>query len=1005
MGRWDALTTSGEGSKTKKDSNRLGKKTWREKCSTANFGCATRTEQQVTDKSGVRYRELKRRCQHGRSNGKNETAAFATYLSHMLDSLPAEMVVSETVPHIFLPFLEALLCQIGIFDRASPIANTKFEDCEDSACFCKVMFFFRRMLSHPQYANAVMAPVVREVSFEGKESLVENSIRRRLLRILEQILSCHQSLSKLLVVESCQTLAEALRVANLTDGAMLRRDEAGDKLGSVIKTVLLRVAPCDSILSHEESLKSEQALLFAALHLFKVYVRLYPESSPNFASLLLHDHSNNSPSPLPCGCKAASSFLCLLHNRNTEAIDCVKELIQHLPLDRWLQSAPKNVQGFHSTLNFPHRTASGLDSLLVLVACLLRRVDSSDASLTLGLSTTLLQQVPFEIVPSLMPSAMQLVEQLSTMMEIPSNDRNAEGIETYSTAAASAFVLLSGGHATPEGCTTSMVLPMRLWLTHQNGKSFFRILLHQAGQKTVRSVCPSLILRSIVRSYPALVVDDANLQRGFASCLNCLTSATEPVRIKERLDVLEGFLEGRYRAASNDGLETLGSSSVLEPFMLELTKALHSGASSCRVAACSCFSYLLPQDWNALETASGGSLTHISPILELCSQGSAHTMAQSLKALGSLCTSYYSPLRAKLLAAKAQQQSTGVQRICTVAIQSSTNGSAKVRCMAIFAIGNLCFCLRQHPDLAILIDCRALESLSHRLIDATKDPDDKVTGNAIRSAGHVASLLLERDMLGYNRTNEATWQTSFYRSIIALLANVVRDSIRAACKKDVSTLSWKDRQWRNKHGWGSCHTLTLLIESGIKCQADISSEVYDAACALVECVDCISLLNEKMASSACVAMTALLSMDSSVLGARTDRESLIGRCIGSCIRFLFGNSAVPNRAIRVGSCSSAKEKRLLGEAERLLSVLSENATISDASLALEECFRFLGTKDTMLMWLLDWMRGHSCSKHVYKVFSGALSHLGSGSFSISPEIEILFWNRTTGLIEENEDEL
>jgi hypothetical protein len=101
-----------------------------------------------------------------------------------------------------------------------------------------------------------------------------------------------------------------------------------------------------------------------------------------------------------------------------------------------------------------------------------------------------------------------------------------------------------------------------------------------------------------------------------------------------------------------------------------------------------------------------------------------------------------------------------------------------------------------------------------------------------------------------------------------------------------NTLSWKERSVAKRHGWGACNSLSLLFNCSEMIREDgrMKSCCSTAFRLLTECIEKYWLLNEKVTSSAMVAIRAL---STSSLTQVAGRSGLIGQACAMCAVRLF----------------------------------------------------------------------------------------------------------------------
>lgn len=174
------------------------------------------------------------------------------------------------------------------------------------------------------------------------------------------------------------------------------------------------------------------------------------------------------------------------------------------------------------------------------------------------------------------------------------------------------------------------------------------------------------------------------------------------------------------------------------------------------------------------------------------------------------------------------------------------------------------------------------------MFDSISDDNDKVSGNALRSIGHLGCLVLRSDY--QQALTQSQWDNdAFFSKLLSCLSIKVEDVEATIQGHDRSrNLSWKQRSAAKRHGRVACNTLALLFGVLSRRFPDLSDAIVSgcqrAVHALISCVGYLqSPLNDKVIMAA---TAALRQLSSTLLSSLSGKSGMIGEAMVSCILFL-----------------------------------------------------------------------------------------------------------------------
>ena len=407
------------------------------------------------------------------SNGSEQAlVSLAKSLGDVLDQIPATRVAESIVSDIFL----------------------KKPDMSPS-CQMSVLQAIQTLLQSPNHASAMLAPLVEDVSPEGKEQLRVNPIRIQLFQMLQQKLLLQDDD---LANASCETLTRALQISFKMEQTRRHANSlALDAEPASLQLCLMKRLP-------------RPETRFGGLELLQTYLKRHPYCAPSLAMPLLDSYRQLTKSSCrQCGYAGTSLLLDCLHEGADAACasDCLVLLLRNLPLELWLSTPDNNPGKFRSTLDFYGRVSNVLEYVAGVTLCLLKD-QGNRASQVNSLIKCLLMNLPFQHSKRVLDAAIGIVQLLFDWVG---------GEAPQQAVALDCLVHAAGGTETPQGDLVPMSAPLRHWLDSMHGKVFLTQCLSRLPQNS--SIKEFQLIGALLRSHPALVDADQKTAQAFLSCV------------------------------------------------------------------------------------------------------------------------------------------------------------------------------------------------------------------------------------------------------------------------------------------------------------------------------------------------------------------------------------------------------------------------------------------------------------------------------------------------------
>lgn len=574
--------------------------------------------------------------QSATTNSQLPVECLAYIVSYHAKSLPVEGTTQEIVSPILLEH----------FRSSKTPTSTKL-------LICKVI---SELLCQSKYVSAVLAPLVQDVSVDGKEETTTNPNRQQLFLALQEVLFASNAPDQdnySIKSQACQTLAQAIDALQKTNvsGAAIRPPQELDQIALnhfLTRHLLYEFTPM---------FEPTAALLRAILHTFPKAT-----STTKFASSLLfpdHPSIRHSSSKVPtelcprCGSRTTqlSAFLALIHTgiatRSNEeilvstnlAIQCLADLLVVLPWGLWLTQSKSNTtpSGFH------RKVVDSLCGVVKVSFCLVSQQREDLAS-----SMTVLCRTVFDVIPwndeRLLPVGVDLWAKLASLVYTSTPIQQFKNPEPTATMRVSSLIIADilvasmGGRVTPQGNLSPMTLPAQTWLSQDVSRNFLQETFQQVQNSHDDRESISLrILCALLRTRPQVVLV---LWKEFEMWMrtNLMNHRVRPVVI----NVLQAFMLGRRDFSCNDDMQDLEVKHTITELVcqcLEMTRDdVDDTHQVCQLLVI--YETLTKSDWEYIGQDSARLTSQISELLRQCTNHNAKVRSAACKAVGEFCSQY-----------------------------------------------------------------------------------------------------------------------------------------------------------------------------------------------------------------------------------------------------------------------------------------------------------------------------------------------------------------------------
>jgi hypothetical protein len=245
--------------------------------------------------------------------------------------------------------------------------------------------------------------------------------------------------------------------------------------------------------------------------------------------------------------------------------------------------------------------------------------------------------------------------------------------------------------------------------------------------------------------------------------------------------------------------------------------------------------------------------------------------------------------------------------------------------MSLFATGNLAIAVCQY-SVDVASTAATFYQVAKKCQVHVDSDDDKVSGNAIRSLGHIATIFISIGCIDYFNS------TNLIDSAFDILTQKLNAAVLLGQSSERLNLTLKQRLALKKHGSGVCNAFSLLFQrfETKDCLFDRTQAIRLCSkpfLSMLECAGMISALLEKVAISALVALRSLHAGTCRVILSTTNSEDLLQKTLISCFDCVLETRQVILRSkvfqeaeltiLHLLSCATDKVFECLVKSERL----------------------------------------------------------------------------------------
>jgi hypothetical protein len=422
------------------------------------------------------------------------------------------------------------------------------------------------------------------------------------------------------------------------------------------------------------------------------------------------------------------------------------------------------------------------------------------------------------------------------------------------------------------------------------------------------------------------------------------SSVALPRHRADGMAILEAFATGR-----SDFAASMHYHSGTSQFLVETLNAVtFDDTSKVRISGLQGYCVLLATDWS-FAAESRYIEASIGRMIQSSRLGTSDEKPLALKAIGEMmskCT-----LEGVIDDSQLAHLCDHILPVLQEAIQESTATNKKA--MAIFAFGNLALGLRRRNSQQILLPPGVLLQIIDDVGDCMGLSNEKVVGNAIRTVGHACYLAFHEPYIPHLCSSQSA---KSFQTVVAILSEKLRHVMGGSAS---SGLTWKERSSAKKYGWGSCHSLGLVLD----CDMAIHNlDESRAACSVLSnCINRHSALSDKIVIAAIAALKQIEPTRFEVLSHRT---GLIGLAISSCLELMVDQNL---------------NSRIRTEMEQLLLRMVPILSVTDARNLLHDI------TSSHLEWLYDWMVNNNINAEPYEKFAIVFGQMDDWDSNVSLE--------------------
>uniref|UniRef100_A0A7S1BU98 Uncharacterized protein n=1 Tax=Corethron hystrix TaxID=216773 RepID=A0A7S1BU98_9STRA len=764
--------------------------------------------------------------------------ALSCVLRHLSGpSLPAESLTRSVISHTLFPLLSSFNDNHAILPMSLLVLTAALRS---------------RIL-----ASAILSPLVIHIDDSGRESTVENPLRIQLFQILEGLLRknknvlCETVRCVRVAMDAIVTLERKKYATSKSLTTTLSSPRVSPNVGVMLRSIV-------PVLSGTETCDVEvkrQVLLLECLRLLRSIFLARPSVAAGFIDIfLLHRSPQSSLSLLDLVDMAKLENETITIN----ALEALKEMLRNFCL------APVR-----------YDTVTSIPSLCAYCICWLQSIQDSAMHndhhycQTRQNSSHILLDVSVLIVTAASltncDESWRILEEMARVFFFVENRQITDAVSQ-------AFRELCGGTIREDGRVTAMSGPLITFLLH----GYPKFMLKLAEVLEVQSQHRDLLIRTlhilgcIGRTLPCVIIDN---QRLLIVLARYVGSKSAKIRLATHASIEQIlFGRGNKKNDGDDQEKELEKNTVFMSFLCTkictlLLEALEDTMGKIRQHALGSLGSLKLCDWYYLDRNKSFSVEKcLSAIIEKCimKESSGEVRAVGCRTLGRIFTVIFNKHAIGEEASIHIQNQRIVEIVSRPLCKCLGDNSQAVRCMTLFAVGNL---IQTTVSLSGANEVLAMPNLIDICVASFRcleEKNEKIKSSAIRTMGHLihgcnsvfrSKFCSQNDICSIQiKINKLTNET------ISILASNALAAVNL-CDGNLPGLSWKLRSIINKHAWGSCYALSYIFQKkrhrGDIFWAEREETVVEAVEVMLRCVRSLGRINGKVAAAAVVALEAL----------------------------------------------------------------------------------------------------------------------------------------------------
>jgi hypothetical protein len=402
-------------------------------------------------------------------------------------------------------------------------------------------------------------------------------------------------------------------------------------------------------------MEESHPLVASGLELVRALVQRHPDASAGMWTKMVLSISSNPfakkgstkkcPTCSQCTMRELTPLVELVHSsslsHNDEVVvaatQCIADLIERLPLQKWLGSF---AQGNTPTISgFGRSIVESLISIIEISQCRFLRKTVTNIESLAHLTRIVLCEIPYQDQHSIR-SASNLCASLGNLVF------DSKQPPKVQEAVVSVLISSAGGKVTPQGVLTPMSIPTRAWLDDPSSCDFLGQIMSSIESTDDHSKNATKMSLALLRTRPEIAL----FHWGRFEKIVCRFTESESHHMRlAGLQLLEALIVGRKDfGEKEEDPSTTAKIATLASSILENTRTDLN--TQCRCVSFQAYGSLIARDWMVIYRVERAFLSHVYGILSHCQDPSmykdgeavAKVRSAACKAIGDACTQFLS---------------------------------------------------------------------------------------------------------------------------------------------------------------------------------------------------------------------------------------------------------------------------------------------------------------------------------------------------------------------------